>query len=81
MITLEKNLTVTQFIDFVNKVNEFECEVMLESDSFKIDAKSLMGVMAMITCGVELTIKTKGSDEEEALISIIKILKDMVCIC
>lgn len=46
----------------------YESKVYLEDDAQKINAKSIMGMMAVkLNSGMELAIVTEGSDEVEAL--------------
>lgn len=46
----------------------YESKVYLEDDARKINAKSIMGMMAFkLNSGKELTIVAEGSDEEEAV--------------
>lgn len=37
----------TDVIEFVNKMNKFDCEMDLKSGNRLVDAKSLLGVMAI----------------------------------
>lgn len=46
-------------------------EITLESDNRKINAKSIMGIMAFNPSdGMSVDIVTKGDDEQEALVAI-----------
>jgi phosphotransferase system HPr (HPr) family protein len=46
----------------------YESKVYLEDDARKINAKSIMGMMAFkLNSGKELAIVAEGSDEEEAV--------------
>ena len=47
--------------------NKFECEVMLARDDTTVNAKSIMGVITMAAgYNTVLTLRTEGTDEEEA---------------
>jgi phosphocarrier protein len=53
---------------FVQKANEFECSIWLESDNRKMNAKSLLGIMSLgIITGVTVTLSASGSDAEAAV--------------
>ncbi len=67
VITVSKNLSVDELIHFIQTTNKFSCEIHLKSDHFKIDAKSLMGVITVVRKGCEMILLTKGEDEEIAL--------------
>ena len=53
---------------FVQKANEFESSIWLESDNRKMNAKSLLGIMSLgISNGAKVTLIASGSDEEAAV--------------
>ncbi|MCK4549985.1 MAG: HPr family phosphocarrier protein [Candidatus Krumholzibacteria bacterium] len=56
----------------VNAASQFEAAVMLEKDGLEVNAKSMLGV-AMLGAeqGAELTLNIEGSDEREALDTLI----------
>ncbi len=61
--------------ELVQVACKFESEIMLESNNRKINAKSIMGIMAFNpSAGMAVSIMTNGSDEEEALAAIEKFL-------
>lgn len=46
----------------------FDSDIILENSQYRINAKSLMGVMAFHpTGGIAVSITTSGKDEQEAL--------------
>ena len=52
-------------------VTDAVSEITLESDNRKINAKSIMGIMAFNPSdGMSVDIVTKGDDEQEALVAI-----------
>ena len=54
--------------ELVQVACQFTSEICLLSGSRKINAKSIMGIMAISPCkGMELDIETSGTDEENAL--------------
>jgi len=56
----------------VNAASQFESTVMLEKDGLEVNAKSMLGV-AMLGAeqGAELMLNIDGSDEQEALDTLI----------
>lgn len=54
--------------ELVQVACQFTSEINLLSAGRKINAKSIMGIMAISPCkGMELDIETSGTDEETAL--------------
>lgn len=54
--------------ELVQVACQFNSDINLLSGSRKINAKSIMGIMAISPCkGMELDIETSGMDEEAAL--------------
>lgn len=61
--------------ELVQVACQFDSNITLESDNRKINAKSIMGIMAFNpTKGMKVNIITEGSDEEEARIAMEKFL-------
>lgn len=61
--------------ELVQLACRFDSEIILESDNRRINAKSIMGIMAFNPCeGMSVNILTEGSDEEEAVLAIEKFL-------
>ena len=78
-----KNVIVSNVSDgHVNPIAElvqlacrFDSEIILESDNRRINAKSIMGIMAFNPSeGMSINIVTEGSDEEAAVLAIEKFL-------
>ena len=67
-VRCESGLHNRQATYFVQKANEFECSIWLESDNRKMNAKSLLGIMALgiVTCA-NITLIASGSDEDAAV--------------
>ena len=62
--------------ELVQVACKFDSEITLESDHRKINAKSIMGVMAFNPSdGMTVDIVTKGDDEQEALVAIEDVYK------
>ena len=53
---------------FVQKANEFESTIWLESNSRKMNAKSLLGIMSLgVITGTKVTLSALGPDAEAAV--------------
>jgi phosphocarrier protein len=54
--------------NLVTELNKFCSDVFLEKDGYKINAKSIIGVLTLAAVkGTELTVIADGEDAEEAL--------------
>ena len=61
--------------ELVQVACKFDSEIILESNNRRINAKSIMGIMAFNpTDGMNVDIVTTGTDEDEALSAIEKFL-------
>lgn len=61
--------------ELVQMACKYDSEIILESDNRRINAKSIMGIMAFNPSeGMTVNIVTSGQDEEEALKAIEKFL-------
>ena len=78
-----KNVTVSNvskghvnpIAELVQLACRYDSEIILENDNRRINAKSIMGIMAFNPSdGMSIDIVTRGSDEEEAVIAIEKFL-------
>ena len=68
IVRCESGLHNRQATYFVQKANEFNCGIWLESENRKMNAKSLLGIMSLgIVTGATVTISASGSDAEEAV--------------
>ena len=55
--------------------SSFPCEVWLERDSRRVNAKSIMGVMMLAAAkGARVTIDTSGEGEDDALEALIALI-------
>ena len=53
---------------FVKEAAAFPCKVTIEKDGKEADAKRIFAVMGLaVKCGQEITLKTDGENEEEAM--------------
>lgn len=61
--------------ELVQVACQFDSDIVLENDNRKINAKSIMGIMAFNpTEGMTVNIVADGSDEQEALVAMEKFL-------
>ena len=68
VVRCESGLHNKQATYFVQKANEFECNIWLESGSRKMNAKSLLGIMSLgIISGTTVNLIASGSDAEAAI--------------
>ena len=68
VVRYESGLHNRQATYFVQKANEFESNIWLESGSRKMNAKSLLGIMSLgIVTGTSVTLSAMGSDAEAAV--------------
>ena len=76
IVRCESGLHNRQATYFVQKANEFECSIWLESGNRKMNAKSLLGIMSFgIVTGATVTISADGPDAEAALNALEKLLQ------
>ncbi len=68
LVRCESGLHNKQATYFVQKANEFNSMIWLESGSRKMNAKSLLGIMSLgIVTGTDVTLTAEGSDAEAAV--------------
>ena len=68
VVRCESGLHNRQATFFVQKANEFDCNIWIESGSRKMNAKSLLGIMSLgIVTGAVVTLSADGKDQEEAV--------------
>ena len=68
LVRCESGLHNRQATYFVQKANEFESSIWLESGNRKMNAKSLLGIMSLgIVTGSTVTLSAAGSDAEAAV--------------
>ena len=68
VVRCESGLHNRQATYFVQKANEFESSIYLESDNRKMNAKSLLGIMSLgIVTGATVTLSAVGADAETAV--------------
>ena len=68
VVRCESGLHNKQATYFVQKANEFECNIWLVSGSRKMNAKSLLGIMSLgVVTGATITLVASGQGAEEAV--------------
>ena len=68
VVRCESGLHNRQATYFVQKANEFDSSIWLESGSRKMNAKSLLGIMSLgVVTGSKVTLIAAGSDAEAAV--------------
>ena len=61
---------------FIQKANEFKASIWVEKDERRVNAKSLLGVLSLgIVKGAEISIIADGSDEKEAVQTLVELIK------
>ncbi|SDK05843.1 phosphocarrier protein HPr [Sediminibacillus albus] len=81
---VEKTMTITDETGvharpatvLVNKAGNFESDINMEYNGKNVNLKSIMGVMSLgIPKDAEIKVSAEGSDEEEALQTIVDTIK------
>ena len=68
VVRCESGLHNRQATYFVQKANEFESSIWVESGSRKMNAKSLLGIMSLgIVTGSKIMLSAAGPDAEAAI--------------
>ena len=68
VVRCESGLHNKQATYFVQKANEFDCSIWLESGNRKMNAKSLLGIMSLgVLTGTVVTLSAMGTDAEAAV--------------
>ena len=68
IVRCESGLHNKQATYFVQKANEFECSIWIESGNRKMNAKSLLGIMSLgIVSGDTVNLIASVSDAEAAI--------------
>lgn len=68
VVRCESGLHNRQATYFVQKANEFDSSIWLESGNRKMNAKSLLGIMSLgIATGAVVNLSANGTDAEAAV--------------
>ncbi len=61
---------------FIQKANEFKSSIWVEKEERRVNAKSLLGILSLgIVGGTTIKIIADGSDDKEAVESLIELVK------
>ena len=61
---------------FIQKANEFKSYIWVEKEERRVNAKSLLGVLSLgIVGGTKIDIIADGSDEQEAVDSLVALVE------
>ncbi len=61
---------------FIQRANEFKSSIWVEKDERRVNAKSLLGVLSLgIVKGTKISIIADGSDEEEAVKTLVELIE------
>ncbi|MCD5401897.1 HPr family phosphocarrier protein [candidate division NPL-UPA2 bacterium] len=61
---------------FVQRASEFQCRILVEKDSQKVDGKSIMGVMILEAGkGSRIRITAEGNQAQAAIIALEELVK------
>jgi len=61
---------------FIQKANEYKASIWVEKEERRVNAKSLLGVLSLgIVGGTTIRILADGADEEEAVDSLVELVK------
>ena len=76
VVRCESGLHNRQATYFVQKANEFQSSIWLESSNRKMNAKSLLGIMSLgVVTGAPITLSAVGPDEEAAVTALEELLQ------
>lgn len=76
VVRCESGLHNKQATFFVQKANEFDSNITIESGARKMNAKSLLGIMSLgIVTGAVVTLTATGADAEAAVNSLEALLQ------
>lgn len=74
----EQGLHSRAAAQFVKTTSKYDSDIFIEKGSYKLNAKSIMGILSFgISPGEEITISVDGKDEEEAMDDIEKLLESL----
>ena len=76
VVRCDSGLHNRQATYFVQKANEFNSSIWIESDNRKMNAKSLLGIMSLgIVTGSTVTLSAMGPDAEAAVTALEALLQ------
>lgn len=61
---------------FIQRANSFKSSIWVEKDDRRVNAKSLLGILSLgIVKGTDITIVADGTDEDEAVKTLVGIIE------
>ena len=76
VVRCESGLHNKQATYFVQKANEFDCNIWLESGNRRMNAKSLLGIMSLgIVTGATVNLYADGANAEAAVVALEELLQ------
>jgi len=76
VVRCESGLYNRQATYFVQKANEFDCNIWLACGNRRMNAKSLLGIMSLgIVTGIKVSISAEGSQAEAAVSALEELLQ------
>ena len=76
IVRCESGLHNKQATYFVQKANEFDCNIWLECSNRRMNAKSLLGIMSLgIVTGATVTLTADGANSESAVAALEELLQ------
>ena len=76
-ISCPNGLEARPIAELVQVASKYESKIYLETDTKRVNAKSIMGMMSLnLANGDLLTVSADGNDEEDAMNEIVSFLKD-----
>lgn len=61
---------------FIQRANSFKSSIWVEKDDRRVNAKSLLGVLSLgIVKGTTITIVANGTDDEEAVKTLVEVIE------
>ncbi len=75
-VELSSGLEARPIAMLVQVASQYESKIYVESESKRVNAKSIMGMMTLgLAAGEELVISAEGNDEQQAISDIEKYLR------
>ncbi len=61
----------------VNQASQFECDIHIDRNGNRVNAKSIMGVMMLAASkGTEIILEAEGSDEQACLDAVVELINN-----
>lgn len=77
-ITNEQGIHARPATLLVGRANQYKCDINITFQGKSVDLKSIMGVLSLgISKGSTVSIETDGSDEEEAMSGLSKMINEL----